>query len=54
MNKDIYNKMLANFDFPKLADKLSEEGITFADKQLKWDTAADGLLKSCLNTFVIY
>ncbi|XP_065357728.1 ran GTPase-activating protein [Calliphora vicina] len=33
--------MAANFSFTKLANELSEEGITFADKQLKWNTAAD-------------
>lgn len=38
--------MAANFSFIKLANELSEEGITFADKQLKWDSAADGLLQN--------
>lgn len=38
--------MAANFSFTKLVKELSEEGITFADKQLKWNTAADGLFKN--------
>lgn len=37
--------MAANFSFTKLANELSqtaEEGLSFADKNLKWNTADDG------------
>lgn len=37
--------MAVNFSFTKLANELpqvADEGLSFADKNLKWNTAEDG------------